>query len=666
MDQAVDTANKINELSNLITTLRNDAQSEMESTITRINDLTTQIAALNKDIKAAINSGRTQAAQSDMRDEAIKELSGLMEISFFTRGDGVLVIQTAQGVELASEFANTMVFDPTPLSPSTYYPASAEGITVVDPSGNENTAINITESSLGGKLGGLLTLRDETFPRQMAQLDEMAHKLALRMEAQGLRLFTDSSGNIPLDTAPDPTTLPNPTPVSYVGFSSRIEVNRDIIADHSLLQRGTYGVPIQTGSNQILRRVVEFALGSTDFQQAIGQIDLRTSLQAAPNNTLQNWLGLYSENQVRGTADLTAYPGVADILTAGGATVFGTNDNLTITFDDPDYGTGPHVINIDLSAVVPSGINAAQDMIDAITADPDWATAVAEFNASVTIGPNGQLVFDSRSDITIAPAVVNGITDEGFAFLGLVPATTEARDPYFDVRVGNNPPTRITIDPNDDEDDLYAQLAAVPGLALEDFTASADGFLRLRPGNDYLDPDFGGDISIIGGPFQTDTAGINAVIGPGTIPDNLNIITALFGSFSAGPPAEDVSPITDIGYGSQTDGSLAPPIPAVPFRIDLLGPGANISTDVIATGSILDFAQKIVNQHSQEMILVDRRLTDEETLGEMLQTQFLNESGVNIDEEMSHLIVVQTAFAASARVVNAVDRLFEELLNAFR
>ena len=41
-------------------------------------------------------------------------------------------------------------------------------------------------------------------------------------------------------------------------------------------------------------------------------------------------------------------------------------------------------------------------------------------------------------------------------------------------------------------------------------------------------------------------------------------------------------------------------------------------------------------------------------------------SGVNIDEELANLIVLQNAFAASARVISTVDRMFEELLNSVR
>ena len=42
----------------------------------------------------------------------------------------------------------------------------------------------------------------------------------------------------------------------------------------------------------------------------------------------------------------------------------------------------------------------------------------------------------------------------------------------------------------------------------------------------------------------------------------------------------------------------------------------------------------------------------------------MDESAVNIDEELSMLIVIQTAYAAAARAVTAADEMFTELLNA--
>ena len=665
VNQAVDTANKINELSDFITTLRNDAQDEITITVERINGLLEQIASLNDQVESQIATGSSSAATEDERSTAINELAGLIEITFFQRGDGVIVVQTNEGAELVSDRAVQLSFNPTPVSSASFYPDSTAGVFIGDPDVDQ-VVFDLTQRDVGGKLGGLLTLRDETLPRQTAQIDEFAYRTALRFAAQGLRLFTDASGNIPADTAPIPDPPGPAMPVEYVGFAASIQVNQAIIDDNTLLQTGTYGATLDAGSNEVIRRVLDFTFGSIDFQEAIGALDLRVSALAPPNNTLQNYLGLRSENTLQGSVDLTGtngYNSLADLLAAGGADAFGAppseTDNLLITFSDPDFG-GTYDIELDLSAIAagPTAGSAAQDLIDAIVADPDFAGAVADFGVSVSIGANGQLVFDSRGDITIAAGAVDPLPSVGFEFLGLAPGTFEATDPYFDVAVGDGDFTRIVIEPGDDETDLLTKLNAVPGLAVDDLTISPDGFLRLRPGNSYGSPDFGGDIRLVSGPFQTDTAGA----GVGAVADGINVVSALFGSFSAGPPVQDVGVINNVLYGSETNGSLTPPIPTVSFRTDLLGPNANISTGVIGSSGLIDFAQKTISTQTQELLLVQERSIDEETLLNIINEQLLNESGVNLDEELGRLIVVQNAYAAAARVITAVDDQFEQLL----
>ncbi len=665
VDQAQDTAKKMNDLSEYYSVLRNDAQNEAAITVQSINDLLDQVAEYNTQIRFAKAGGRTTAAIEDVRDQAVNNLAELIDVSTFARGDGVLVVQTSEGVELASENAAELYFKPKPLSASVSYPLSAAGIFVGDPNENAN-AIEITESRLGGKLGGLIELRDVTFPKQTAQLDELAHKMALRFDAQGLRLFTDQTGTIPPDTPPDSTTDPV-TPVEYVGFSSNIQVNKEIVDDHSLLQTGTYGGTLQSGANDIIRRVIEYTFGSVDFQMATNQdaatsVDIRAA--ATGGTTLQDWLGLSPTNTVSSGISLSNYASIADIVAAGGSDVFGSGvsqtDTFIIRFDDPDVGGGPYDIEIDLSTVATTGNGATQDLIAHITADGDWPSVVADYGASVSVGTNGELVVKSAGDIAIVNSGVDPISDQGFAFLGLSVSSSEAQDPYFDVNVGNGNSVRIEIDPDDTEVDLLAKLNAVDGLAAQ---IDADGFLSLRPGNTFNNPDFGGDITITGGPFQTNNASLGGTAaGRATLDDGVNISQSLFGTYQVlgGGVVEDLTPVVDVGYRSETEVGSGE---FVAFRSELLGSSVGVETEISSSISLKDFSNKIINEVSQELALVETRKTDESTLQGLLHQQLLNDSGVNIDEELGNLIVLQTAYSASARIISSIQEIFDELLS---
>ncbi|MFN3700819.1 MAG: flagellar hook-associated protein FlgK [Alphaproteobacteria bacterium] len=681
VNRAVVAAQKINDLSNLIMRSRNDAQDELAVTITRVNQLLEQIADLNDTIQNNLSIGRSTAVTEDKRDEAIKELAELIDISFFVRGDGVMVVQTRQGVELADIRARKIEFRPTPLGAGSYYPVSAAGLYVVDKNfsgdaATSPTAINITERNLGGRIGGLLELRDRDFPQQLAQLDELAHKLALRFDTQGLRLFTDATGNIPDDTPPDPSLNP-PQAVGYLGFSSQIRVNQAVLNDNSLVQKGTYGATIQSGSNEVIRRVIEFTFGSVSYQQAFNDNpDTQVDLVNTGGLDLQSWLGLFTSNSVTAARTLSGFvdpdgPGglsAIDVLVgSAGGLLDDPNDQFSVTFDQPGLvpAASPLTITIDLSAVPQTGANAAEDIVNHINDLIALAAPDSRLNASAAVGPNGEIVFRSSANITIDASIPNGMGQDGLTHLGLLEGTTNAvNHPYFDVQVGNDSPVRITIEPGDTAATLISKLQGIGNLAVR---LNGD-VLELRPGDDdgFINQSFGGDIKIIGGPFSVNGAGYGSPPAAGvrtTIDNGVNITSALFGTYSINSGViTNTSPVTSVSYESETSTGSGINLT---FRDRLLGPNAAISTGIVGATRLTDFAQKMINQQSSTLISIRNAQEDEQTLRDVLQTQLLNESGVNLDEELANLIVYQTSFSAAARVVKAVDEMFQELLNAF-
>ncbi len=676
VNQAQDTADKINDLASLINTLRNDVQDEVSTTVTRINDLLVQVASLNDQVESNQNNNRTSALMEDQRDEVIKELSQLIEISFFQRGDGVLVIQTNNGIELASDSAKTLYFDSTPLAATTSYPDSINGIFVGDPI-LEPSAVDITTISPGGKLGGLLELRDVVFPKQSAQIDELAHKMALRFDAQGLRLFTDASGAIPEDTAPDPTTLPDPTAVEYVGFASVIQVNQNILNDNTLLRTGTYGATnIQTGDNEVIRRVLQNTFTSIEYQE-ISNTDITTQVDLLNRGgaDLQTWLGIFSSNTITGGLDLSAIGSLNDLINSSGGALVPPNDEFDIVFSETRTGIleGPATtITIDMAAAAATpGANALDQLVTYINGLTGGLPASLAVTAQA--GPNGELQITTTGSYRIDSNVANGMTQTGLNFLGLTDSGATAiapTDPYFDIQVGNNPSTRIFLEPGDTDVDLLTKLGAVEGLAVDTVNFALDGVLRLRPGNNFDVPDFGGDLQITSGPFVVGAAAYSPPFATSvrtSLDPGANIISALFGTYTiAAGNVQDQTALRDVPYGSETNASLAVPIPTVGFRNTLLGPGTGVSTGIVGATTLIDFAQKMVNEHAQDLLLKSNRKEDESSLRDLLSIQLLDESGVNLDEELGHLIVVQTAYSASARVLTAVDELFQELLNAVR
>ena len=138
----------------------------------------------------------------------------------------------------------------------------------------------------------------------------------------------------------------------------------------------------------------------------------------------------------------------------------------------------------------------------------------------------------------------------------------------------------------------------------------------------------------------------------------------LFGNFTgSGATLVERSPVTSVAYESETSDASGT---FTNFRNRNLGPNAGISTGIFSATGLIDYAQKMIDETSQDYLQAQSAFENEDTLRGIIQRQFSDESGVNIDEEMSNLIVVQTAYAAAARTITAADEMFQELLSAIR
>ena len=78
----------------------------------------------------------------------------------------------------------------------------------------------------------------------------------------------------------------------------------------------------------------------------------------------------------------------------------------------------------------------------------------------------------------------------------------------------------------------------------------------------------------------------------------------------------------------------------------------------------LTFAERaaaIVSTNATLANTHDRNESAQRSLTESLELQFESERGVNLDEEMSNLIIFEQAFASSARIITTIQRMFDAL-----
>jgi flagellar hook-associated protein 1 FlgK len=80
------------------------------------------------------------------------------------------------------------------------------------------------------------------------------------------------------------------------------------------------------------------------------------------------------------------------------------------------------------------------------------------------------------------------------------------------------------------------------------------------------------------------------------------------------------------------------------------------------SGTLTDYLSQVVSQQGQAATAATNLQQGQDTVLSALQQRFDNESGVNIDTEMSNLIALQNAYGANARVMTTIQELMATLL----
>jgi len=159
------------------------------------------------------------------------------------------------------------------VQPGNYYPGGGVGGIMLNGS-------DVTSQLRGGQIGANVTLRDTTLSTDQAELDEFAQNLASRFDTEGLRLFTNSSGNVPTASASPPYQS------NYVGFASTIQVNDAVHANASLVRDGT---PILQANGTVIPNANTNGLaGFTRIIQHVLNYTFGANASASPSTAWQS------------------------------------------------------------------------------------------------------------------------------------------------------------------------------------------------------------------------------------------------------------------------------------------------------------------------------------------------------------------------------------------
>jgi flagellar hook-associated protein 1 FlgK len=178
-------AQQLNSMSQGIQAMRSGAESGINDDVNTANGLMKEIADINNQVRTNPQGGTSTdsatAALLDQRDQDITQLSKLMDIKVVTNGSNQVTITTGSGIELVTNTAATLSFNPQgTVTPNTTYssnPTQSQlgAITVNYPNG---ASIDLTNSIKSGEIGAYVQLRDTTLVQAQNQLDQFAASMS--------------------------------------------------------------------------------------------------------------------------------------------------------------------------------------------------------------------------------------------------------------------------------------------------------------------------------------------------------------------------------------------------------------------------------------------------------------------------------------------------------
>jgi flagellar hook-associated protein 1 FlgK len=169
-DSATALSRALNSTDARLDRMRGNIDSEIRAAVAQVNSLATRIADLNGAVVRGEVTGEEMCDLRDLRDRLLDELSGLVDVRVFEREDGS--VSVVMGSEALVERTNTV---------SLGLATEGQGTLAVSQVTIGNGARVIRPA--GGKLAGLIEMRDSTIPQYQARLDTIARTLVENLNA---------------------------------------------------------------------------------------------------------------------------------------------------------------------------------------------------------------------------------------------------------------------------------------------------------------------------------------------------------------------------------------------------------------------------------------------------------------------------------------------------
>jgi flagellar hook-associated protein 1 FlgK len=220
---ATSLAGSLDYMTSQVQALRQDMDREIAGSVGSINEALRSIHELNPKIIEASRVGRDATDLLDQRDQALRAIANEIDITWEVRADNDIRISTSTGLTLYDRVPRAVTFEP-----SGFLSATRDGNAVIV----DGVAVSGPGSPLpvsGGRLAGLIEVRDQIAPSAQDKLDEIARGLIeafSESDQSAMPALPDRAGLLTWPGGPD---LP-PAGTIERGLAGLIQVNPSLAA----------------------------------------------------------------------------------------------------------------------------------------------------------------------------------------------------------------------------------------------------------------------------------------------------------------------------------------------------------------------------------------------------------------------------------------------------
>ncbi|MGC1456796.1 MAG: flagellar hook-associated protein FlgK, partial [Steroidobacteraceae bacterium] len=185
LSSAQSLAQSIQGYASQISSIDQNVEGQISSSVQEINSLAGSIATVNGQISQIQNSGQSPNSLLDQRDQLINQLSQYVSVNTATQSDGTLDVFIGNGQALVSGGnAETLTAIPNQYNPTQF----DVGLQTAGSAGT----VDVTGSISGGSLGGLLSARSQVIEPTLNTLGQIAVGIASIVNQQQAAGLTQS------------------------------------------------------------------------------------------------------------------------------------------------------------------------------------------------------------------------------------------------------------------------------------------------------------------------------------------------------------------------------------------------------------------------------------------------------------------------------------------